>query len=116
MADHLRSMKPDSESKLSRRGIFKWVGEVVAGVSLAGIGLGLENPLNAFAASKSPHPTRKHVHPDCYPCPPNGYSDHGCFPYVGCRSGQGNYLVVYEGGCVNNPNLCPAQYYLEGCC
>ncbi len=44
MADHLHSKKPDAESKLSRRGIFKWAGEVVAGVSLAGIGLDYKIP------------------------------------------------------------------------
>lgn len=115
MANHLRSKKPDAESKLSRRGVFKWAREVVAGVSLVGIGLGLENPLNALAASKSSHPTGKHVHPDCYPCPSPGYSDYTCLSHTGCQRG-GNYLVVYEGGCVNPPNLCPAHYYYQGCC
>lgn len=116
MADHLHSKKPNAESKLSRRGVFKWAGEVVAGVSLVGIGLGLENPLNALAASKSSHPAGKHVHPDCYPCPCNGCADTTCLPYNGCKSKQGFYDVVYEGGCVNPPNLCPAHYYLVGCC
>lgn len=115
MADHLRSMKSEPESKLSRRSVFKWAGEIVAGVSLAGIGLGLENPLNALATSKTSRPTGKHIHPDCYPCPCNGCYDYTCLSHTGCQKG-GNYLVVYEGGCVNHPNLCPANYYYEGCC
>jgi hypothetical protein len=44
------------EQPRSRRGFLTWVSQVVAGASIAGIGLGLVKPLEAFAA------------PNCNPC------------------------------------------------
>ncbi len=42
----------EPEQNHSRRLFFRWVGQVVGGASLAGIGLGITNPLNALASSR----------------------------------------------------------------
>ncbi len=56
MANTPERFDENIEQPRSRRGFLTWVGQVAAGVSIAGIGLGLVKPLEAFAA------------PDCNPC------------------------------------------------
>ncbi len=99
------------EESQSRRRFVKWMGQIAAGASLATIGLGITNPLDALAASK------KAAIPNCYQCPPKGYQDIVCMPNSSCYP-HGNcarYIFTYEGGCVQSPP-CPHTSQDDGCC
>jgi hypothetical protein len=97
--------------QLSRRRAFVWAGQVAAGLSLAGAGLGFlgARPLPAMAANQAGQAAAGSVKPDCVPCPPYGtlYSqscelDSNCIP--------GPYIFVahyYSGGCVPAGQRCP---------
>ncbi len=99
----------------SRRRFFTWAGQVVAGLSLAGFGLNLTKPLEAFASSKQKVSKHSHISeiPNCNECPCNGCSDYVCWCNASqCGSGKAKIKVVYEGGCVNPGTPCPANYYV----
>lgn len=85
------------EQVRSRRGLFKWMGQISAGIALAGLGLGLTKP--AFAE------------PNCYVfC--TGCKILSCVPNGNCaHSGQGSYLITYSVyvGCEPNCST-PNQY------
>ncbi len=100
------------EEAQSRRCFVKWIGQIVAGASLATIGLGIANPLDALAANK------KKAIPNCYQCPPDGYQDTVCYKSTSCfnKGGCARELVTYHGGCVISPSQCPVTIVQEGCC
>ncbi len=96
----------DLEQVRSRRSVFKWIGQVAAGASLAGIGLGLANPLNALAASKGTDMPR------CIPC-------ELCHT-TSCQGGicepPENYVTYkYYKGCVFQGQSCPYVGTYKGC-
>ncbi len=107
--EHLKQRFEESQS---RRRFVKWMGQIAAGASLATIGLGITNPLDALAASK------KAAIPNCYQCPPKGYTDIVCYKSISCfhEGGCAREKVTYEGGCVGSPSECPAMIVQEGCC
>ena len=84
------------KSSLSRRGLFKWIGQITAGVSLASIGLGIADPLKAFA------------NPDCLPCRYCTVISCKCRPVCG-HDLQHQCLVTYNeySGCVPAGQQCP---------
>lgn len=112
MAKIPENLGKELEQSRSRRGFFNWIGQVVAGASLAGIGLGLAKPLTALAA------------PDCTPCTGcniiSSYVDHACCPntnyqwytkyqaLTGCiYPGQHCYVNPAVYGCATYQNSCP---------
>lgn len=108
------NIKQQFEESQSRRRFVKWVGQIAAGASLATLGLGITNPLNALAASK------KQAIPDCFQCPCDGctgivcMTNTACYPHGNC----GRFIVTYKGGCVNPPAQCPTypNPQPDGCC
>ena len=106
------NIKQQFEESHSRRRFVKWMGQIAAGASLATIGLGITNPLDALAASK------KAAVPNCYQCPPKGYQDVVCYFSVSCYP-HGNCareILTYQGGCVSSPDKCPVIIQQAGCC
>ncbi len=86
----------------SRRKFFIWIGQVVAGASLAAIGLGLADPQKVLAD------------PDCTPC--EGCVVVSCLPNGYCKAHNPEYpnLITYklkqgcvQTGCYNSQ----ADYY-----
>lgn len=100
-------VEQQAERTPSRRRFFKWTGQVVAGASLAGLGLSFANSANALAASNAPDM------PNCTPvCPCNGCTQVVCYKKATCRGGCGREILHYHGGCE------PCNPWIEqaGCC
>ena len=96
MANRLNDAEQHDHS--SRRGFFKWIGQAVAGASLAGMGISALNPLNVQAAN---------AQPNCTQC--DGCSVISCAVNGSCRTQGYLYLVTYYAyyGCVNPGDKCP---------
>lgn len=109
--------KPDDfklkvERTASRRSLFKWMGQVAVGASLASIGLGLADPINAGAASSPKIP-------NCRPCPAPGTTYAVCLcPSPGCSSNKDGAYIHYQGGCTFDGTGCdcPVTYTNGGFC
>lgn len=100
--EHDERDEPTPKQPQSRRRFITWAGEIVAGVSLAGIGIGLLNPKAALAE------------PECYPCP-TCCTFISCQKYGGCQADtpyRATYHVQY--GCVGIGQQCPYTVY-EAC-
>ena len=85
----------------SRRRFITWAGEIVAGVSLAGIGIGVLTPKTVLAD------------PDCIQCSCCTFIS--CQAYGGCPANmpdRATYHAFY--GCVNLGQQCP-YYVYEAC-
>lgn len=89
-----------SKFSQSRRRFITWAGEIVAGVTLAGIGIGILNPKTVLAE------------PECNPCL-------SCCAYISCQAYGGcpsttpyraTYHVQY--GCVAAGQQCPYTVFL----
>ncbi len=87
--------KPDDarqalEQVRSRRNVFRWIGQVTAGITLAGVGLRLTKPAHA----ESTQPNCLHFCTGCKVtnCVFSNYCVH---------SGQGSYFItyMYNSGC-----------------
>lgn len=118
MLNEHNDLEQEHEQFHSRRRFFAWAGQIAAGVSLAGIGLGLTDPLKALAATKPQSAmTHKRVRPDCYPCPdPGTFCCRSCFTDSHCQPGGHTALTYdYNGGCVSNPSDCPTYIACSRC-
>lgn len=111
MANTPERFDENIEQPRSRRGFLTWVGQVAAGVSIAGIGLGLVKPLEAFAAPECNPCTGCRIlcQEDRIACCPEGYpifmkiqSISGCVP-PGCVYSNPFYA------CSTTLNICPSQ-------
>lgn len=93
MADLSEQVKQGPEQLHSRRRFFNWVGQVVAGVSLAGIGIGLTSP--AYAKSVEPECTQFCNYCKVTSCQLNANCVH---------QGHGSYFITYnyQSGCQPN--------------
>jgi hypothetical protein len=104
-----------SRSNQSRRNFLQSAKWVVAGVSVAGVGLSLFNPMHANA-SNGPHLAPQN--PDCIPCP-TGCVFNSC---VNGGCGSPPYKISwtqYHGGCIIPPQRCPVtnhNYCGSHCC
>lgn len=115
MANKFENVGQSFSQITSRRGIFKWMGQIAAGASIAGIGLNIANPLTAQAESNQPtigYRADKYGNPDqpnCIPC--SGCSVVSCAPNGNCRAGnqQAPILVHYHQyyGCIAPGGTCP---------
>jgi hypothetical protein len=101
MEEHMASKhdtrKQEGKQQFSRRRYLKWVGQVAAGFSLAGIGFGINaaNSSNAFAATDIP------AIPNCVYCPPYGtYCCDSCASQPNCYGGYQYSKFYYTGACV----------------
>jgi len=95
------------EPSQPRRKFFVWVGQIIAGASLAGIGLGLVDPKAVLAD------------PECTPC--SGCKILSCTYSGTCRAQNPNtpYLVEYQAyvGCVPpGCTLAPPAYECNSGC
>lgn len=102
MANRLDNGGQEREPGRSRRVFLTWVGQVAAGISLAGIGLGLTNPSSVFAEGNVAFATDKPAVPDCIQCPPAGtFCCRSCDKDSNCQ--PGGYAAItynYTGGCI----------------
>ena len=93
------------DSETSRRSLFKWMGQVAAGASLAALGLGLANTKSALAQ------------PNCIPC--EGCVVVSCTVNGACRANNPStpLLITYQvyQGCVPVGQSCPLSSKLFEC-
>jgi len=101
MEEHMASKhdtgKQEGKQQFSRRRYLAWVGQVAAGLSLAGIGLGINaaNPKPAFAAADTPEIR------NCVYCPPYGtYCCDSCTYQTNCYQKYQYSKFYYTGQCV----------------
>lgn len=102
MTKKLENATQQREQTQSRRSFFTWAGQVAAGVSVAGIGLGLANPMDTLAASLSKPANAQHSRntPDCLACPSAGtYCCSSCNVDANCPQGHNFIKYNYAGGC-----------------
>jgi len=93
----------ETVSFATRRRFINWIGQVISGVSLVAIGIGLEKPGMAFAAGSVPN---------CNPCPPNGTCEvNYCNGNPPCSPNlrYNKMVTIYLGGCVNPGQSCPVN-------
>src|ERR1017187_965433 len=117
MANKLRNADEVDKQHLARRVFFAWVGQVAAGASLAGIGLGFVNPATALADSKASRLADTSLRPDCNPCPsPGTFCCRSCVTDSNCQPG-GHLALTYDfnGGCVIPPQQCPTYVACSRC-
>lgn len=103
MANTSENFGNEPKQSRSRRGFIQWIGQVAAGISIAGIGLGLVKPTYA-----------KSTEPDCLQICKPYCTVHSCVLDGNCEhSGQGGYYLIwsYYSGC--EPNCQYHQY--SGC-
>ncbi len=99
MASKSDTGKQGDKQLFSRRRYLTWAGQVAAGLSLVGIGLGINaaNATNAFAATNKP------ADPECVHCPSYGtYCCSSCVYESNCFQKYQYSKYYYTGGCVGN--------------
>lgn len=119
MSSKRETGKQEGNQLFSRRRYLTWAGQVAAGISLAGIGLGINaaNSANAFAATNKP------ADPECLHCPPYGtYCCDSCASTPNCSQKYQYSKYYYTGGCSGNSCLtyvgcssCASQGCPGGC-
>jgi hypothetical protein len=115
MASQHDNGRQEHKTLYTRRNYITWLGQIVAGISLAGIGLGLNgvHPINALAATTGNTPAV----PDCIQCPSYGtFCCRSCNTDSNCQPG-GHIAITYyyKGGCVAPGQECPTYAGCTNC-
>jgi anaerobic selenocysteine-containing dehydrogenase len=112
----------DSVDQPSRRRFLTWAGQLAAGISLIGVGLGIADPAKVLAAGQSPHNVgTQTAHgapagPDCIQCPTGCVVNSYTYSPKSCPDGcpyKVNF-TQYFGGCAVN-GQCPGAYNGSTC-
>lgn len=100
-------------SSRGRRESLKWMGQIAAGLSLAGLGLRLSDTNVALAKDNTNNP-------DCVAdCPRFGTKRTVCFcPASQCNTNKSSSIITYLGGCSYGSicNCATDQPVSNGCC